>query len=209
MYFKRRTSNASNYEEYQVTVSSDGRITDFLKTNFPLTARGGEITSGPVYNNIMHFVELLATAHSSKNLEFLKMIYSDYAIIITGYSIKPNNTVVLNNSDIVRLDDHFRYEQKSKAQYIQKLSEVFQNNAFISVNYLDISICTHPTKNEKYKDIYYVRMKQIYRSSSYNDEGYLTLVWSFKNPESPEILVRAWFDKEFDMRRYNLNLPTN
>ncbi len=208
-YFKNRKVDANKYEEYQVTVEPDGKIVDFLRTNFPLASVGSEITEGPVFDNIMHFVEMLATAHSSKDLAFLQKIYSDNAIIITGKAISKKEGVVINDTKLSSLVKDFEIEVKSKAQYIQKLTEIFRNNSFISVEYIDIRIRTHPTKNEKYKGIYYVSMKQLYRSSTYNDDGYLTLVWNFKEQNSPEILLRAWFDKEFDMRQININLPND
>ena len=207
LIFKQGYFSVGQREEYAITVDYEGRVLDFLKSNFPLLIEGNELTSGAVFENIMYFVEKLATAHSAKDIEFLKKIYSDDVMVITGTLITNSvKTFRLNDSDRYIIQNNFKITIKDKTRYINDLIKTFANNKMVSVEYRDIQIKTHP--NPKYKDIYYVYIYQIYRSSTYNDEGYLTLVWDFRRPDKPEILLRTWFDKQFDMSQLNLTLPT-
>ncbi|MCR5454341.1 MAG: hypothetical protein K6F33_05085 [Bacteroidales bacterium] len=207
LIFKQGYFGAGQREEYAITVDREGKILDFLKSNFPLSIEGNELTSGAIFEKILFFVEKLATAHSTKNIEFLKKIYSDDVMVITGTSIS-------NSFKSFRLDDNtqyiiknnFKITIKDKTRYINDLIATFAKNKMVSVQYRDIQIKTHP--NSKYQGIYYVYIYQIYNSSTYNDKGYLTLVWDFRQPNNPEILLRTWFDKKFDMSQINLTLPT-
>ena len=42
------------------------------------------------------------------------------------------------------------------------------------------------------ENIYGVTLHQAWRSSTYNDDGWLFLLWDFNNEEQPQILVRTW-----------------
>jgi len=37
-----------------------------------------------------------------------------------------------------------------------------------------------------------VTLHQSWRSSTYNDDGWLFLLWDFNDEEHPQILVRTW-----------------
>ena len=160
-----------------------------------------------MFENIMFFIEKLATAHSTKDIEFLKKIYSDDVMVITGTSITNSlHSFRLDDNTKYRIQNDFKITIKDKTQYINDLIRTFNANRIVSVEYRDIKITTHP--NPKYSGIYYVYIYQIYNSSTYSDEGYLTLVWDFRKQDRPEILLRTWFDKPFNFSQINLTLPT-
>lgn len=200
--------NRSNKsEEYAIIVDYEGRILDFLKSPFPLAIQGNEISSGPEFDNIINYLERLATAHSKKDINFLKWIYSDDVMVISGVSIKnTNHSFRLDDRQVYTIQNDFKITIKDKTRYINDLIKVFNNNSWVKVEYRDVQIKKHP--NDKYAGIYYVYLYQIYKSSTYSDEGYLTLVWDFRHKEEPKILLRAWFDKPFDFSLISLTLPT-
>jgi len=55
-------------------------------------------------------------------------------------------------------------------------------------------IVEHPTK----KGIYGVTVLQKWNSSRYSDEGYVFMMWDFRNPKKPQIHVRTWQPKYLD-----------
>jgi cysteine synthase len=46
----------------------------------------------------------------------------------------------------------------------------------------------HPT----IAGIYGVTVHQKWTSSRYKDEGYVFMIWDFRNPDRPQIHVRTW-----------------
>jgi hypothetical protein len=70
----------------------------------------------------------------------------------------------------------------------------------------------HPTT----PGIYGVSLRQRYTSDRYSDEGYLFLLWDFRNEAEPKIHVRTWQpynidehhtlsnDAVFNIRDFNL-----
>ena len=57
-----------------------------------------------------------------------------------------------------------------------------------SVSFDDVEIVKHGTD----EDIYGVNLKQMWRSSTYGDEGYLFLMIDFEDEGHPLVHVRAW-----------------
>ena len=43
-----------------------------------------------------------------------------------------------------------------------------------------------------HKDFYGVTLHQGYSSDRYHDDGYLFLLWDFRNEDCPQIHVRTW-----------------
>lgn len=134
---------------------------------------------------IIDFVENFRTAYNRKDINLIKSVFSDNALIITGKVITE-----MPNTDIEKYtlkNDKVIYVKQSKKEYIQRLTSVFKNNKYIDVKFEDIEVVQHP----KYDDIYGVTLKQTWRSN-YNDEGYLFLLIDFKDQDSPVIHVRTW-----------------
>ena len=130
---------------------------------------------------ILDYVEQFRTAYNEKNIEFIKQVFSDYALIITG-------TVIKQEKDGIRLPDKIKYNVKSKDEYIKSLKFVFGKNSYIHVVFDDIEVVGHPSL----PNYYGVTLHQSYRSSTYSDEGYVFLLWKFPENGDPEIHVRTW-----------------
>jgi hypothetical protein len=133
---------------------------------------------------IMSFLENYKTAYSLKRYDYINNIFSDDALIITGYVTKMNNTPenqYLNNKII-------RYNRQTKSEYMKKLRFCFDSNEFINIRFSDntVRLCG------KGKDIYGIQIHQDYYSSNYGDNGYLFLLVDLSNQSKPLIHVRTW-----------------
>ena len=146
---------------------------------------------------VLSFLEQFRTAYNTKDITFLKQIYSDDAIIITGrvISVKP--------SEVHPTGKIIRYKQQDKTQYLNNLQNVFSNNKKISVSFDDIEVKSHPTDPNWYG----VMLKQGWTSDSYHDEGYVFLLWDFSNENEPTIHIRTWQPDKYlsDDEKYSLD----
>jgi len=140
---------------------------------------------------VLDFIENFRTAYNRKDLPFLKTVFSNDAIIITGkeVKIKPNSDGVMQSLP----QSKFVIQVSTKKEYMDGLQRVFKKNTYINLSFDDIIVLQH----EQYEDVYGVTLKQDWRSSTYNDVGYLFLMIDFKNELLPEIHVRTWQPAEF------------
>ena len=140
---------------------------------------------------ILDYVEHFRTAYNQKDLNFLRQVFSDDALIITGRVIKTRRT------DISPTGDKIIYTTQTKQQYLENLSRAFRSNAYIKVSFDNVLIVEHPT----IKNIYGVTVHQKWNSSRYSDEGYVFMVWDFRKPDAPQIHVRTWQPEFVDKSR--------
>ena len=116
-------------------------------------------------HTILNYCEHFRTAYTTKDLDFLKQVFSDKALIIVGNVVKP-----------------------AAKDYISRLAKVFTVNQKIDLKFSGFRIMRHPTMD----GIYGVTLRQQYKSNRYADDGYLFLLWDFRNPSMPLIHVRTW-----------------
>lgn len=131
---------------------------------------------------ILHYTECLRTAYEVKNLDFIKQAFSDDALIIVGKVIQSKEQPSIMSANQVE------YNVRTKQQYLQQLAKVFALNKQLDLSFSRQKVVCHPTK----PGFYGVTLKQGYRSDTYSDEGWLFLLWDFRNPENPQIHVRTW-----------------
>ena len=131
---------------------------------------------------ILDYVERFRTSYNQKDIDFLKQVFSDDALIITG------NVVNARKNDGGITLPSVKYTKQSKTEYLTKLQRIFRNNRYINVVFDDVIIKRHGVN----PNIYGVRVVQHWNSSSYSDEGYVYMVWDFTNPDAPQIHVRTW-----------------
>lgn len=176
------------YQEAVISFDASGRITNFhiaannivyaniIKSNIDLT----DLRQRYI---ILDYVEQFRTSYNTKDINFLKQIFSEDALIITGKVIESVKMADLGVSKVKNIS----YSKQSKEQYIRNLTGLFSRNKRIKVIFDDIEIKLHPAK----KGVYGVTLKQYFSSDSYSDVGYLFLLWDFRG-ESPKIHVRTW-----------------
>ena len=95
---------------------------------------------------------------------------------------------------------------------MERLKVLFKQNKEIKLKFSDFKIMRHPTQQE----LYGVTLRQKYSSDLYSDDGYLFLLWDFRDETTPLIHVRTWQpsmlddqtplpEKEiFNIRNFNL-----
>lgn len=132
---------------------------------------------------ILNYCEHFRTAYTSKDIDFIRQVLSDKALIIVGHTVRTDR-----NGHDFGASQNVRYSVRSKQQYLKNLSAVFAANKKIDVSFSDFRILRHPTM----EGIYGVTLRQKYASDLYSDDGFLFLLWDFREPSMPRIHVRTW-----------------
>lgn len=145
---------------------------------------------------ILDFVENFRTAYNRKDWDYLNMVYSNDALIITGREIKKKEKDYGNAMLSSLGAQKFEYQVQSKAQYMEKLKGIFKKNKCINIKFEEVTVARHPKRNK----IYGVTLKQHWNTSTYNDVGYLFLMINFENGLNPTIEVRTWQPDKFEGR---------
>ena len=156
----------------------------------PFYAEAARIVSGKLAETdaarrrqILNYCEHLRTAYTSKDIDFLRQVFSDEALIIVGNVVKPSK-----ETGKLSADSRVSYALHTKRDYLSRLSKVFAANKQVDVKFSDFRIMRHPTKD----GIYGVSLRQRYHSDRYADDGWLFLLWDFSNASMPLIHVRTW-----------------
>ena len=187
---KSTTPSASASEEITV------RSTDFydvnpehLIANHPFRKEALKIINSHLEESdsisrrkILSYCEHLRAAYPTKDIDFIRQVFSDNALIIVG------NVVKAGRKSDGGGDAKVSYAVRSKQAYLSRLAEVFKANKEIKVEFSDFNIMRHPSM----KGISGVSLSQKYSTDKYSDDGYLFLLWDFRNPSMPQIHVRTW-----------------
>lgn len=180
------------YQEAVINFDGNGRITRFnltIATNIyqNVMKKGKTVEEVERRQQILSYVEHFRTAYNEKDIQFLDQVFSDDALIITGTVIKVRKTdgVGISHNKVT-------YRKQSKQEYLTRLKRSFAANKYISVQFDDVRVVKHPTK----EGFYGVTVHQLYSNSSgYSDDGYLFLLWDFRDANNVQIHVRTWQPK--------------
>ena len=189
------------YQEAVINFDNNGVITSFYYTINPelysklrmdqMRNRRYEVTDIKDRMMILDYVEHFRTSYNQKDLKFLRQVFSDDALIITGRVVK------VKKSEVVPSGKKVIYTTQTKQQYLDNLARAFKTNSYIKVSFDDVVIVEHPTIH----GIYGVTVHQKWNTARYSDEGYVFMVWDFRNPEVPQIHVRTWQPDYIDKER--------
>ena len=141
---------------------------------------------------LVNFLEDYQTAYALKRHRYLESIYSDDALIIVGRFVK--KTEIPDRLTFKLTAEEAQLKKYDKDTYMKNLAMCFQNNEYIRLRFTE----TDFTKANKTKDVYGVRVRQEYFSSSYGDVGYLFLLVDLRGLQ-PLIHVRAWQPDKVDL----------
>ena len=141
---------------------------------------------------LINFLEDYQTAYALKRHRYLESIYSDDALIIVGRVVK--KTVIPDRMTLKLTEEEAELTKYDKDTYMKNLSMCFKNNEYIRLRFTE----TDFTKANNTKDVYGVRVRQEYFSSSYGDVGYLFLLVDLRGA-MPLIHVRAWQPDKVDL----------
>lgn len=203
MSFSFRNNNRKFVENVVFTFN------DKLKIDEVLFGLGKE-----AYNDIMmkgvwnmdarlilaNFLEEYKTAYALKDLGFIRNVFDDNAVIITGrVTNRPRSTMERSqylDSKIIK------YNRQTKNEYLRNLEHCFAGNEFINIRFANNDV----VKAGKGGETYGIQIKQDYYSSTYGDTGYLFLMVDVNNPDNPIIKVRTWQpEKDPDFGIYGLS----
>ena len=188
------------WREVCVLFDASGKIIDFNfamdKIAYERIRKEGErLGDVSERTTIIQWCERFANAYTKMNKEVMNDIFSDDALIITGrVSMEKEG----DGGQKIKVD----YQKQNKQQYLTKLFAMFDrakvpgSKYYINVKFDDYEVKRHPAKPH----YYCVELRQKWNSSTYSDEGFVTLLWDFRNPDRPKIHVRVWEAiKNYDM----------
>ena len=189
------------YQEAVINFDKNGVITSFYYTINPdlysklrmgqMQNRKYEVTDIKDRMMILDYVEHFRTSYNQKDMKFLRQVFSDDALIITGKVVK------VRKSEVMPSRNRIIYTTQTKQQYLENLNRAFKAATYIKVTFDDVVIVEHPT----IKGIYGVTVHQQWNTNRYSDEGYVFMVWDFRNPDLPQIHVRTWQPDYIDKLR--------
>lgn len=176
-----------DYQEAVVSFDKQGNITSFylsisMNLYMNVVKANRDITDLRRRQLILDYVEQFRTSYNQKDINFLEAVFSDDALIITGKVTKRKS------NDGIPLPDKIEYTKYTKVQYLNNLRKVFARNRYIRVTFDEIEVMRHPVN----KDFYGVTLHQGWTSETYHDDGYLFLLWDFRDEQHPQIHVRTW-----------------
>ena len=182
------SAGRDDYHEAAVTFNNRGVVTSFhmmISTNLyrKVIEAGEDVRDLRQRQMILQNVEEFRTAYEKEDIQYLERIFSEDALIITGKVIKIAPTKE-NNFKSTKI----QYSKQDKKTYLKNLKAVFAANQRIRVNFSDVKVERHPIE----EDFYGVTLHQGYSSDRYSDEGYLFLLWDFRDQDNPMIHVRTW-----------------
>ena len=185
----RPTDSSFNEDEYQEAVFSfdlSGNLESFyltLSMNLYMNVikSNKSVTDLRRRQLILDYVEHFRTSYNQKDINFLTQVFSDDALIITGKVIK-------QSKDGIPMPDKIQYKKQTKQEYLGNLRRVFASNKYIKVTFDEIEVMRHPVN----ADFYGVTLHQGYTSDRYHDDGYIFLLWDFRNESAPQIHARTW-----------------
>lgn len=142
-----------------------------------------EVTDSLNRQRILQYCEQLRTSYNTRDIDFIRQVYSDNALIIVGHIVRAGKSPEMSG-----FNTRVQYSIRTKQAYVERLNRIFKSGKRINVKFSDFRIMRHPTS----PDIYGVTLRQGYTCGSYSDDGYLFLLWDFRNTETPQIYVRTW-----------------
>lgn len=196
------TKEELGYQEAVVNFDENGTITSIYYTINPelysnlrkqwMQEKHHEVTDLKDRMMILEYVEHFRTAYNQKDIKFLRQVFSTDALIITGKFIKVGKSEMSPNGG-----RQIVYRTQSKKEYLENLEKAFRSNSYIKVRFEDVVIVPHPT----IKGIFGVTVRQKWNTPRYSDEGYVFMVWDFRNPDTPQIHVRTWQPEYVDKEK--------
>ena len=187
---KDDTYDQSVYRELTISLNRNGVITgvrpslELQEDVAKVMGEGRDVDDITKRREILKWVEDFRNYYNERDLNSLRQIYSDDALIITGSVVIQRSSGDFGN----QLSTNVKYTVQSKEEYITKLERIFSLNRYINVKFDHISVARHGAK----PNIYGVTLHQAWRTSNYSDDGWLFLLWDFTDPAMPQIHVRTW-----------------
>ena len=190
--------------EVSIYLDERGKIVDFAfaKEKFEyeqVIKKGEKLNDLDKRMQIIEWCQYLQQAYCDKDIKFIDDVFSEDALILVGKLTTTRKRI----NDRVVLKTESTYKQLSKKEYIDGLRTAFNKNGYVNVKFDDFEVKRH-FENPNF---YAVSLKQVWRSSTYSDEGILFLIWDFTDEDNPKIHVRVWqhpSQKRFKVGDFNI-----
>lgn len=189
---KDSSYSQSVHRELTLSLNRSGQITgvrpalEMQESITRIMGNAKEVKDVNCRREILKWVEDFRNYYNERDINSIRQIYSDDALIITGSVVKTVRTV--SGDGNVMFLNNVKYSVRSKDEYIENLTKVFSQNRYVNVKFDKIKVARHAAK----RNIYGVTLHQSWWTSNYSDEGWLFLLWDFNVPDKPQIHVRTW-----------------
>lgn len=191
MSFSFRNNSRKFVEDVTFTFNAEGKI-DYLA--FALDEKSTtDILKHDMWSEyarkiLAEFLENYKTAYALKRLDYIRSIFDDNAVIITGKVVtRPTGAMGEMGGEYLN-NKYVQYTRQGKEQYLRNLKRCFDSNEYINIRFANNDIIKAGAGGE----VYGIQIKQDYYSTNYGDTGYLFLMVDLNNPKQPIIKVRSW-----------------
>jgi hypothetical protein len=162
--------------------------------------QGNSVTDLRRREIILDFVENFRTAYNRKDIEMLKNVFSEDALIITGKVVKVLNTDADYMSQNIP-QEKIIYNRQTKSEYLAAMRRIFAANSYINIKFEELEVVQHG----KYPDYYGVTIKQFWNTTRYSDVGYVFLLIDLSDEANMLIHVRTWQPNKIGGREISKN----
>jgi len=209
--FPKEAPVEGKYSEVAINFSANGTIEDFNITierqqYERLLKDANTVQDLENRKMLAYWMDQLKMAYESKDINYLNKLFDKDAVIITGVRATKHT-----GFDVpFKTEEKFNYFVKTREQYMKSLKNVFRQNKEIRINFKDQEYASNDVvlvtdiNGEKMPRYYMVWCTQEWNGTRYSDVGRLFVLWDFKNPEQPCIMVRAWTHPE-DPKQFNFD----
>lgn len=191
MNFSFKNNRRKFMEQVTFTFDKNGKI-DNIAFGLGNTAENDIMLKGAWTQQarmaIMNFLEDYKTAYALKDMDYIKNVFDDNAVIITGRVSKRPQMTLGDSRTSVFSDKVMKFTRQTKNEYIKNLAYCFASNEYINIRFANNDVVKMGVGGE----VYGIQIKQDYYSTNYGDTGYLFLMVDLNNPQEPIIKVRTW-----------------
>lgn len=181
-------------ENVVFTFTTDGKIDDVtfglgFKAENDIFCHMKDEEQAPARAAISNFLEQYKTAYALGRFDYLDMVFSDDALIITGKEVPEK---VGNEEEGYRMVKKVVKTRQSKEQFLANLKNAFRNKEFVNLQFVNNYIQPSRRSIQNGHDVYGIQIRQDYFSNNYKDQGYLFLRVDVTDPDKPIVSVRVW-----------------
>jgi len=184
--FDEGETDEDKYQDIVLEFDPDGKISGIyialpMHQYNDVFKDANEVTDLRRRQLILGFVENFRTAYNRKDIEYIDRVFSNDALIIVGKELHTRGD---------GLPPPIHYDVRTKKEYMDGLKRAFVRNEYINIKFSEIEVMQHTNPGSSH--IYGVVLQQVWKSSTYDDTGWIFLMIDFKNEDEPLIWVRTW-----------------
>lgn len=181
-------------ENVVFTFTTDGKIDNItfglgFKAENDIFCNMKDEEQAPARAAISNFLENYKTAYALGRFDYLDMIFSDDAFIVTGKEVRK---MVGNEEQGYHMVKKVVKTKQSKNQFLANLKNAFDSKEFVNIQFVNNYIQPSRRSIQNGHAVYGIQIRQDYFSNNYKDQGYLFLRVDVTDPDAPIVSVRVW-----------------